>query len=94
MGPARSCQLEELPSFYYRRQIFSCFFKDPVGVELLDRVGHRQRHLRDRLPAPGLTWPDSREAAAEQFGHLDQAIIDKIARNNGIELLGLDLPLA
>jgi predicted TIM-barrel fold metal-dependent hydrolase len=38
------------------------------------------------------TWPRSREAAAMQFGHLDQAKIDKIARGNAIRLLGLDLP--
>ena len=38
------------------------------------------------------TWPHSREAAAMQFGHLDQAKIDKIARGNAIRLLGLDLP--
>ena len=27
-------------------------------------------------------------------GHLSQNVIDKMARNNGIKLLGLDLPLA
>ena len=29
----------EPPSTYYYRQVPSCFFKDAVGVELLDRVG-------------------------------------------------------
>jgi hypothetical protein len=35
------------------------------------------------------TWPHSRQAAAEQFGDLDQHLIDRIARGNAIELLGL-----
>ena len=38
------------------------------------------------------TWPQSREAAALQFGHLPQDQIDKIARGNAIKLLGLELP--
>ena len=52
-GPARrpcstSCRASTT------RQIYSCFFKDPVGRRA-DRAGrHRQRHLRDRLPPPGL----------------------------------------
>ena len=35
------------------------------------------------------TWPYTREQAALQFGHLDQAVIDKIARGNALRLLGL-----
>ena len=90
----RELQLPELPSFYYRRQIFSCFFKDPVGVELIDRVGIDNVTFETDYPHQDSTWPHSREAAALQFGHLDQGQVDKIARNNGIRLLGLDLPLA
>jgi hypothetical protein len=37
------------------------------------------------------TFPHSRRAAAEQFGHLDQNLIRKIARGNAISLFGLDL---
>jgi predicted TIM-barrel fold metal-dependent hydrolase len=90
----RDLKLEELPSFYYRRQIFSCFFKDPVGVELIDRVGVDNVTFETDYPHQDSTWPHSREAAAMQFGHLDQELVNKIARNNGISLLGLDLPLA
>ena len=42
-GSQRHCP--ESPSTYYHRQITSCFFKDPVGVALLDRVGRGQRGL-------------------------------------------------
>jgi hypothetical protein len=43
-------------------------------------------------PHQDSTWPRSREAAAEQLGHLEQSIVNKVARNNGIQLLGLELP--
>ena len=41
------------PSFYYRRNVFGCFFKDTVGIDMIDRIGGRQRDVRDRLPPPG-----------------------------------------
>jgi hypothetical protein len=71
--------------------VYSTFFKDPVGIELLDRVGRDNVVFETDYPHQDGTWPYSREQAAEQFGHLDRATIDRIARRNAIELLGLDL---
>jgi predicted TIM-barrel fold metal-dependent hydrolase len=82
----------ELPSTYYKRQVYSCFFKDPVGVALLDRIGEDNVVFETDYPHQDGTWPFSRQAAAEQFGHLEQPVVDKIARGNAIRLLGLDLP--
>jgi predicted TIM-barrel fold metal-dependent hydrolase len=84
----------ELPSTYYYRQVYSCFFKDPVGVSVLDRVGVDNVLFETDYPHQDGTWPQSREAAALQFGHLPQDQIDKIARGNAIKLLGLELPNA
>ena len=80
------------PSTYYYRQITSCFFKDAAGVEMLDKVGLDNVTFETDYPHQDGTWPHSREAAAMQFGHLDQSALDKIARGNAIKLLGLDLP--
>jgi predicted TIM-barrel fold metal-dependent hydrolase len=82
----------ELPSTYYYRQVHSCFFKDPVGVSVLDKVGIDNVMFETDYPHQDGTWPESREAAALQFGHLPQDQIQKIARGNAIALLGLDLP--
>ena len=82
----------EPPSRYYERgNVVSCFFKDPVGVSLLDRIGLGNVVFETDYPHSDSTWPDSRRAAAEQFGHLDPVAIGKIARQNAIELLGLSL---
>jgi predicted TIM-barrel fold metal-dependent hydrolase len=89
-GSQRFCP--EPPSTYYYRQISSCFFKDPVGVDLLDRVGADNVVFETDYPHQDGTWPLSRQAAAEQFGHLGEATIHKIARGNAIRLLGLNLP--
>jgi predicted TIM-barrel fold metal-dependent hydrolase len=79
----------EPPSTYYYRQVHSCFFKDRVGVELLDRVGVENVLFETDYPHQDGTWPKSREAASEQFGDLPQHQIDAIARGNAIRLLGL-----
>jgi predicted TIM-barrel fold metal-dependent hydrolase len=82
----------ERPSTYYFRQVSSCFFKDAVGIELIDKVGLDNVLFETDYPHQDGTWPHSREVAAMQFGHLAQPAIDKIARGNAIRLLGLDLP--
>jgi len=82
----------EPPSTYYYRQIHSCFFKDAIGVDLLDQVGLENVMFETDYPHNDGTWPHSKRAAAEQFGHLEQSAVDKIARGNAIRLIGLDLP--
>ncbi len=82
----------EPPSTYYQRgQVYSCFFKDAVGVAIIDRIGVDSVVFETDYPHSDSTWPHSRQAAAEQFGHLDEASVRKIARGNAIRLLGLDL---
>jgi predicted TIM-barrel fold metal-dependent hydrolase len=83
----------EPPSDYYRRgNVMSCFFKDPIGVAMLDQVGVDNVVFETDYPHSDSTWPDSKQAAADQFGHLDPGAIEKIARGNAIRILGLDLP--
>jgi predicted TIM-barrel fold metal-dependent hydrolase len=81
----------ELPSSYYKDRIFCCFFKDNVGVDMLDRIGADQVLFETDYPHMDGTWPHTPKVAAELFGHLDQVTVDKIARGNAIKLLGLSL---
>ncbi len=87
-GEARSV---EPPSFYYHRQVHSCFFKDSVGVELLDKVGVDNVMFETDYPHQDGTFPESRQIAERLFGHLDRAQIHKLARGNAIRLFDLDL---
>jgi predicted TIM-barrel fold metal-dependent hydrolase len=82
----------EPPSTYYWDHVYSTFFKDPVGIRLLDLAGPDNVVFETDYPHQDGTWPYSREAAAEQFGHLDGTTIEKLTRGNAIRLLGLPLP--
>jgi len=82
---------KELPSLYYQDHIYSTFFKDAVGVSLIDRVGEDNATFETDYPHQDGTWPYSREQAAEQFSRLDDELIYKLTRGNAIKLLGLEL---
>jgi predicted TIM-barrel fold metal-dependent hydrolase len=79
------------PSQYYYRQVTSCFFKDRVGLELLDRVGRHNIAFETDYPHQDGTWPNTHQVAKELFGHLDDETVSDIVRGNAIRLLGLEL---
>jgi predicted TIM-barrel fold metal-dependent hydrolase len=82
--------IPEPPSTYYYGRVYGCFTADRHGLKSLDETGPDNICFETDYPHQDGTWPRSREAAAEQFGHLGDVAIDKIARTNAIELFGLD----
>ncbi len=82
--------VSEPPSQYYYRQVVSCFFKDGVGVENLDRVGRDNIAFETDYPHQDSTWPNTHQVAKELFGHLDAETVHKIVRGNAIRFLGLE----
>ena len=79
------------PSYYYKKHVFSCFFKDTVGIDLLDRIGEDNVLFETDYPHQDGTFPNTLAIAEDLFGHLEQETIDKIARNNAIKLFGLTI---
>ncbi len=84
-------KVTEPPSQYYYRQVVSCFFKDGVGVENLDRVGRGNIAFETDYPHQDGTWPNTHQVAKELFGDLDAPTVHQIVRGNAIRLLGLEL---
>ena len=79
------------PSHYYKKHVYSCFFKDTVGIDLLDRIGEDNVLFETDYPHQDGTFPNTLAIAEDLFGHLKQETIDKIARNNAIKLFGLTI---
>ncbi len=78
------------PSYYYKRHVHSCFFKDTVGIHLLDKIGEDNVLFETDYPHQDGTFPKTHSIAEELFGHLEQETINKIARGNAIRLFNLD----
>jgi predicted TIM-barrel fold metal-dependent hydrolase len=86
--------IPEPPSTYYWGRVFGCFFDDSLGLEMIDKIGVDQVTFETDYPHADGTWPHTKKVAEEQFGHMEQAVVDKIARDNALSLFGLDLPKA
>lgn len=86
----KGVELKEPPSHYYYRQVYSCFFKDEVGVQMLDQVGPDNVCFEVDYPHQDGTWPNTRQVALDTFGHLPAEQIYKIARGNAIDLFRLN----
>ncbi len=84
-------RIPQPPSYYYRRHIHSCFFKDTVGIEMLDRIGVENVLFETDYPHQDGTFPNTLQVAESLFGHLDEDTIYKIARGNAIDLFGLEI---
>ena len=57
--------LSELPSHYFRRQVFLTYEEDHLGLELLSRVGASNVMWASDYPHGDSTWPNSRQCIRE-----------------------------
>ena len=85
-------RLAELPSFYFRRQGFVTFQRDPVGIANRARTGERCLLWGSDYPHPEGTFPESRRVVEEQFAGVPEASAERILFRNAAELYGLPLP--
>jgi predicted TIM-barrel fold metal-dependent hydrolase len=79
------------PSELYSGRVFSCFYSDTAGIAQLESIGADQVLFETDYPHESGTWPHSTKVAAEQVGHLDPSVQERILRGNAIELFGLGL---
>ncbi|MFS3130740.1 amidohydrolase family protein [Nocardioides sp. Bht2] len=80
----------EPPSYYYRRNVFGCFFKDYHGVESRDKIGIDTITFETDYPHTDSTWPHTKKVAEEHLQGLTDEEKYKILRGNAIRMLSLD----
>lgn len=83
--------LPEPPSFYFRRQITGCFFRDQHGVNSLSEIGADNVTFETDYPHTDSTWPDSKRLAEQMLSSLAPEQLHRVVRGNAIDLLQLDL---
>ena len=82
--------ITEPPSHYVPGRIWGCFFEDDFGLSVRDKIGIDVITFETDYPHQDSTWPHSKEYVEKTMGHLPQADLDKIIRDNAIALF--DLP--
>jgi predicted TIM-barrel fold metal-dependent hydrolase len=83
--------IKELPSTYFRRNVYACFFRDGFGMDVIDRVGPDNVTFETDYPHTDSTWPDSKAVATAMLEGVPDEIAYKLMRGNAIRMLGLDL---
>ncbi len=81
--------IPELPSFYFRRQVYATFQDDRVGVVTRDFVGVDNLMWASDFPHSDSTWPRSREVIARDFEGVPAAETEKITGANCARLYGI-----
>jgi predicted TIM-barrel fold metal-dependent hydrolase len=89
-GWADTKRVSRPPSELYYEHVYGCFFKDQVGIEMLDRVGVDNVTFETDYPHSDSTWPDTKKLAEEMLADVPADVIYKIVRGNAIRMLGLD----
>jgi predicted TIM-barrel fold metal-dependent hydrolase len=82
--------LPERPSFYFRQNMYACFFRDQHGVNSLDVIGVDNVTFETDYPHVDSTWPHTKKIAEEHLAGLDKETVYKIIRGNAIRMLNLD----
>jgi predicted TIM-barrel fold metal-dependent hydrolase len=87
---AQTKHIPEPPSTYYYRQIYGCFINDQHGLKSLDEIGVNNVTAETDYPHSDTTWPDTKEIMATLTAGLTQHEINRVLRENAIDLLHLD----
>lgn len=78
------------PSEVFRRNIHLTFFRDPVGLTLLDHIGVDNVMYEVDFPHTDSSWPTSHATAAEMTAGLDRVDAAKIVAENARRLFRIE----
>jgi predicted TIM-barrel fold metal-dependent hydrolase len=86
-------KLQMMPSEYWKRQGYSTFGDDPMGIEMLHWIGGSERVLwGNDYPHHEGTWPHSEEAVTRTMGHLTVQDRRNILGLNAARIYGFTVP--
>ncbi|MSQ71234.1 MAG: amidohydrolase [Betaproteobacteria bacterium] len=81
-------RLEEPPSFYYRRQLFSTFEDDRAGILTREISGVENMLWGADYPHSEGVWPFSRKHIARDFADIPASDTRKIVHDNAVRIFG------
>jgi predicted TIM-barrel fold metal-dependent hydrolase len=84
-------KMSEPPSFYFRRNIWCTFFRDPVGLDLIDQIGIDRVLFETDYPHTDTVWPNCYDVAVEMTSSLAPEAAAKVMAENARALLRVEL---
>jgi len=90
-APEHLSHLSMLPSDYFRRQFYGCFwFESAMLKPSIDFLGASQVMFETDFPHPTCLYPDSRTRARDAVSLLEVEVQKKILRDNAAKLYGIE----
>jgi predicted TIM-barrel fold metal-dependent hydrolase len=86
---AHGIKIDRQPSDYLRDNVWYTFQKDPVGVELRERIGVSQLLWASDYPHSDSTWPHSRQVIERDFKGVSLEDTAAIVGGNAAALYGI-----
>jgi uncharacterized protein len=92
-APGTMDYLSMMPSEYFRRQMYACFWfeRDDV-VAMLERVGVDNVLFETDFPHPTCLYPDSLEHVARSLDGVAPDVARKVLQDNAAQLYRIELP--
>lgn len=92
-GSYKNGKLKMLPSEYFRRQVYGCFwFETNAPQKLIQDVGVNNVLFETDFPHPTCLYPNNRNHLQKAMGHLDENICRRVLQDNAAELYRIPLP--
>jgi len=87
----RADAMPEPPSHYFRRNMWCTFFRDPVGLTLLDHIGVDNVMYEVDFPHTDSSWPTSHEVATEMTAGLSDTDAAKVVAETARALFRVEV---
>lgn len=78
------------PSYYFAHNIWCTFFRDPVGLEMIDKIGVDRVLFETDYPHTDTVWPSCYDVAVEMTSHLSHQDAAKVMAENSRALFRID----
>jgi predicted TIM-barrel fold metal-dependent hydrolase len=83
--------MPEPPSAYFARNVWVTFFRDPLGMELIDRIGADRILYETDYPHTDTAWPECQDVAEEYTASLPEADAARVVATNAKDLFRVEL---
>jgi predicted TIM-barrel fold metal-dependent hydrolase len=81
--------IQELPSFYFHRQVFLSFMDDPIGLQMRHELGLENLMWSTDYPHPATTFPQSRERIDRQMDGIPADERELLVCGNAARVYGI-----
>lgn len=84
-------KMPQPPSHYFRQNMYLTFFRDPIGLTLLDEIGADNVMFEVDFPHTDTSWPSSHEIATEMTSGLSETVARNVVAETARQLFRIEV---